>query len=422
MPNIKYRGEVSMNYSILDDLIRIEKKSDASKEKKQTYLHEMKTLLFEEGYSKKSEYYIIKGFTFAGTEPLAIYMQSLSEQQKIDTINQIISGVEYRANKSGSAFKLLINLLAHAFILFPDSLVCIETIINEIPLKSKNKEGRLLGDASKTVEKYFVSVLSSNTKFPDMSAMQLKETTIIGFCDLMLQCLNAINSANKVTAQNLSLIKAWIENNNLGKEGIKITVDKQDANLNSNNHQGENNSNKPLKGLDMSDFAQLLSIGVSRLNVTAEYIKSLDKGMNTLQNKVSELNRELERMEQAKFSAERERDNIKAELTKVEGERTLLTSELSSSKLIINEKETAITSLKLEVDKLNSVMSVYSSDKENSQSEQLNAIASKLKAEFIDFSDAENDEMSVELGENFRHQIKSIFKILAKSGINVGGR
>ena len=55
MPNIKYRGEVSMNYSILDDLIRIEKKSDASKEKKQTYLHEMKTLLFEEGYSKKSE-------------------------------------------------------------------------------------------------------------------------------------------------------------------------------------------------------------------------------------------------------------------------------------------------------------------------------------------------------------------------------
>lgn len=43
---------------------------------------------------------------------------------------------------------------------------------------------------------------------------------------------------------------------------------------------------------------------------------------------------------------------------------------------------------------------------------------------FVDlyFSDAENDEMSVELGENFRHQIKSIFKILAKSGINVGGR
>ena len=45
-----------------------------------------------------------------------------------------------------------------------------------------------------------------------------------------------------------------------------------------------------------------------------------------------------------------------------------------------------------------------------------------MKPEYRDFKEVENEEMSIDLGENFRFQIQSIFKILAKAGIDVERR
>ena len=88
----------------------------------------------------------------------------------------------------------------------------------------------------------------------------------------------------------------------------------------------------------------------------------------------------------------------------------------------IAKKDGQIEEYKAELAKLNSIISVYSADKQNAQTEQLNSIASKLRSEYRDFKDVENEEMSLDLGENFRFQLQSVFRILAKSGIDVEKR
>lgn len=95
----------------------------------------------------------------------------------------------------------------------------------------------------------------------------------------------------------------------------------------------------------------------------------------------------------------------------------------------ISAKESAITAQQLqlaeqscEIEKLKTVISVYSEDKQNSMDGQLNAIASKLKTEYSEFKDALDLEMTVEIGEILRDQLMRVFKILSKAGIDIESR
>ena len=75
-----------------------------------------------------------------------------------------------------------------------------------------------------------------------------------------------------------------------------------------------------------------------------------------------------------------------------------------------------------EIEKLKTVISVYSEDKQSSMDGQLNAIASKLKTEYSEFKDALDLEMTVEIGEILRDQLMRVFKILSKAGIDIESR
>lgn len=50
----------------------------------------------------------------------------------------------------------------------------------------------------------------------------------------------------------------------------------------------------------------------------------------------------------------------------------------------------------------------------------LNDIARKLWAEYGDFMDSVDDKMDIMLGEIYREKLKSVFKILEQSGIELG--
>lgn len=81
---------------------------------------------------------------------------------------------------------------------------------------------------------------------------------------------------------------------------------------------------------------------------------------------------------------------------------------MESTKKLVEENE-----------RMRKVISVYAADKQAALSEQLNKIAAQLKAEYRDFKDAQDMEMDVNLGENFRIQLESVFKILIKAGVNL---
>lgn len=52
-----------------------------------------------------------------------------------------------------------------------------------------------------------------------------------------------------------------------------------------------------------------------------------------------------------------------------------------------------------------------------SEKARLNRIARQIKIEYQDFKSAEDMEMSIDLGENLRLQMQSIFDIFEKEGI-----
>ena len=52
-----------------------------------------------------------------------------------------------------------------------------------------------------------------------------------------------------------------------------------------------------------------------------------------------------------------------------------------------------------------------------SEKARLNRIAGQIKIEYQDFKSAEDMEMSIDLGENLRLQMRAIFDIFEKEGI-----
>ena len=136
------------------------------------------------------------------------------------------------------------------------------------------------------------------------------------------------------------------------------------------------------------------------------------------------------------FAAAEENTKIKRSYVAVKTEKEELQQKVKELELAVAEQEKALKQLqsdcmtkdseiegqKAEIEKLKTVISVYSEDKQSSMDGQLNAIASKLKAEYVEFNDALEYDMTVEIGEMLREQLGRIFKILSKAGINMVGR
>ena len=62
---------------------------------------------------------------------------------------------------------------------------------------------------------------------------------------------------------------------------------------------------------------------------------------------------------------------------------------------------------------------VLSRDRSRQADESLQRIASKIRVEYRDFKDAVNTPMTVDLGENLRIQLQSVFEILEKGGMKI---
>lgn len=84
---------------------------------------------------------------------------------------------------------------------------------------------------------------------------------------------------------------------------------------------------------------------------------------------------------------------------------------------ILMEEE--LRRLKEENEKLHKIIKIYDTAKQDEIQCKMNRICSALKVEWLDFQDALNMEMNPVLAENLKDQIKSIFKILKKEGIDV---
>lgn len=414
-----------MDFARLNELTKIQRKSETSKANRQEYFTEMKNLFAEEGYSTNAEKYLYEGFLFAGAEPLAFYVKNQSSDIRTEILTTFINGRYYKDNERGIAFKMLVSLFCQTVNMFPEEISFLKTIVRDLPVKSINKEKLMFKGIERTIEKYFVSSLHDNVSLPDLSQLNMEPKIVSEFCNLFS---TAIFELDEKTPENENVIKKiiqWLDIQSKAQEnfdtvGIQVMENDTGSEVIPATETGK--TEKSLKKVDIPDFIKLVDGIKMRLIATVDQNEFLGEKLNLLKNKTSELEVEISTLKKKNINLREVIARKGHEYEEILLETQTLMEKISACQDALAEQKGIIDTLSNENVRLNSIISVYSSDKQNSQSEQLNAIASKLKAEYTDFKEVEHEEISSNLGENFRQQIKTIFKILIKSGINVERR
>lgn len=409
-----------MEYIMLDELMKIQKKGDSSKEKKNLYKEQMITLLIEEGFSTSAQKYIKEGFPFCGAEMIADYFSALDEGERKEGYSNLFHSQLFEENERGIAYKIAIHLMALELKKTNPDHALLKTLIIAIPTKNLGREGDPLKDAGKIIEKYFLKELKNKVELYSLGKVDLESGYLIAFSKHISSTIDTLSESKTLPMETIDRIKEWAKKQNptyLASEKTKENENKakEVASDKAPSHTAPNEfSIEETKQFFDSILFQMQRIQVSR--------RDLRKRAKELSELIVEKDEQIKMLQKNNELQEVQLKNCSIKLSEQTAENGSLL--LKQTELIetIHREQNEINRLNAEIERLKTINSVYSADKASSQNEQLNAIASKLKAEYQDFCDAESMEMNNDLGENFRYQIKTIFKILKKAGIDVEGR
>lgn len=405
-----------MNFDKLNELVSIPKKTDVSKSIRKEFKTEISALLKEEGFSENTEKYLWAGFSFCGAEPLFDYLFAHSKDEQVKVLDAMFRTSTFVKNEKSNAFKMCISLLVYELNFDSKNYEIIERLVRACTWKYRRKDGSISKDNTKIVEKYFVTVLSSKVSFPQWEALSLKENVVKEFCSYMLSVCQEINNS-KLELQLQGIVE-WLNSfSSDKKEGtnkVLTAAPATECNDEPANVESSEEKNKPNKESEGHVSTSNNTSGASLFAMAAQ----------------------LKEISALIFAAAEENTKIKRSYVAVKTEKEELQQKVKELELAVAEQEKALKQLqsdcltkdneiegqKAEIEKLKTVISVYSEDKQSSMDGQLNAIASKLKAEYVEFNDALEYDMTVEIGEMLREQLGRIFKILSKAGINMVGR
>jgi len=398
-----------MAYSQLDNLMKIPKKGDASKEKKEEYRKIMFTLLSEDGYTPVAERYFFEGFSFCGALPVFDYIQNLDDTAKFKFITEITRGTMYDNNEKGTTLKILIHLLSLFIVNSSQNFETIGLLVRCIPSKAKTKTGKISNDLSTIIEKYFVSELRTGSNFPDLQKIFSNNDMQTEFTSLFTDALRKNNAKKEINPEIYDVIFNW-----LGTKKLDL------------NEQGkERNQQIPKVKFNVKSllhFEETLKSELIVIPQVVEYVANLESELSKIEATKSDVTKKYNLLDHDKKMLEENNAHLKTSNESLTSENRKIRSELNRLNEDITSQKKEILSLKEESDNQKSIISTYSSDKQNSLNEQLNGIASKLKTHYLNYKDAAEMQMNLELGENLRNLMGDIFKTLAKSGIDIEGR
>lgn len=392
-----------MNFEKLDELVAIPKKSDASKAIRKEYKAEISKLLKEEGFSDNAEKYLWSGFSFCGAEPLFDFINFHERVQQPGIVEKLLKCRTYIKNEKSNGFKMCLSLLVYELNYCPDNAEIIEMLIKGCVATYKKKDGSISKDNAKIVEKYFVLLLNPQAKLPEWDAITLKPAVLNEFCNYIINVCS--NFTDGKLGEKVKKVVTWLQSAfPFATDGVLTK---------------ESDAKSPSASIKKPEVT----------NFTSQQNNAAGKSLLGMAVQLKELSTQVYSFAEESEKAKRAIATLSAE--KAESATKLKTAEdiISHLREQISAKESAITAQQLqlaeqscEIEKLKTVISVYSEDKQSSMDGQLNAIASKLKTEYSEFKDALDLEMTVEIGEILRDQLMRVFKILSKAGIDIESR
>lgn len=421
-----------MNYEKLEQLISIPKKSEASKAKIEEYQTEMMALLCEESFSQNAEKYLWGGFSFCGSKPLSLYLGKLSKEERNQVIEKIIKCDSFKKNEKGSAFKIMVSLLGAAIHFISNDREYIAQLIKWCMAKHKKKDGSVSNENIKTIEKYFVVAYKWTSIELPLNTLEINPHILKEFCDYFLSSLKQINNTDLTI--KINRISGWLQTGAISspvsqKQAATPEVSVAVSNIPkqvSNSEVSAVLPNAP-KQISNSEVSAVIPNTPKEAPIHPERAESSDLFAVALQ--MQEFSAKIALLARMQAGERKESAAIKIKISDLreqlcilEDDNKHLRTELENTSKQVSDKERTISELNAEIERLKTVIGVYSEDKQSSLDGQLNAIASKLKTEYTEFKDALELEMTAEIGEILRDQLIRVFKILSKAGIDIESR
>lgn len=398
-------------------------KKEPTRAEKMEFQISWTSLVKEYGYAGKAEQFLYDGFSFCGAEPFYLFLKQTSD--KNDVLKQMFDGKHY-----GKDCNVTFRLITHLFALMlndeaPSNLLA--PIIKHFPAACRNKEGKRLGTAVKTLEKYLLNVLSPTVELKPLAEMNLDlgmSNSFMGVFSSLIGELKQNDSLKELAVSNIAKIEKWArdylettgavdthsgsvqtdiqESSNavLGEQSVE-----DEGNPDFSNHEKE--TTVDLDSLqELLIHAQAMVDLISKENVEQKQrIRELETKDQDHSLRFAEASKKLETQETLISELNKKKDEL-------ENQYLALQHKLDEKENLLKEKDA-------EIAERIKMTEVLSRDRLRQADESLQRIASKIKVEYRDFMDAMDIPMTVDLGENLRLQLMSIFKILEKGGIKI---
>lgn len=397
-----------------------------------------------EGYSERMERYLYSGLSYCGAKPFKEYIDQVENKEQ--ALMSLFSGKMYGTNAE-STFRLLTHLLA---LLLNDKkatpLACI--VITRFPRACYNKDKKPLGNIDNILLKYFFDALDPTISLIPLAEMGIRKPVFVDeFISEMRKYLKNIDTdgLSKKKTANVEKVRLWLDEyqnpntadiiseTNVSKQGQHSPVSiapktnittgvtqVKTSNVSSETRESvapetTNFDNAPEESIpdDLTLYlAELLKkAGKAAVAIRTENLQQKNKN-DILTLSLEDAQERLRRANEQNAEQQEVIADLRKKLTSAEGTILLLNQTVAQKDAIIADKTA-------EIEERIKMADVLSRDRSRQADETLQRLASKIRVEYRDFTDAMDIPMSCDLGENLKLQLQSVFDILEKGGMKI---
>ena len=408
-----------MDTARLNELVKMQKKTDSSKAVKKEFNDNWLQFIREKGPGEEAFRYLIEGSSFCGMEPFAEYLRSSEDMQK--TVIEFLKSEAFKKN-SAISLKCALNLLACLLRDAETEYATCAVIMREIPRLAYTKEKQLIKDLGKIFARQFFAVIYAKPALPSLDLYELNQKDRNHFELIVRNALEQYQSLpfDEKEHMGADLARAWIDHAVTTPAAPAAQTEKETPQPLYTApvilpEKKEPEAEKPAAPEEQGG-AGLYCLGVR--NLKDAFVKIQDQIL-TLTSDNRRIISEKESLKAECLKRREEAEHLKAEIEEkaemlfaVEKERELQQARIQWLEEELKKKETEIS------DRIQ-MSQIAQMDTERQSDQQLKRLGSELSTFYQDIMESENVPMSAELGEILRDQIKDVFSVLIKHGIRV---
>lgn len=391
----------------LDELMKIKKKGDTSKANKDLYREQMVALFRDKGYVNMTEKYFYEGFSFCGALPFIEFMKESNDKEALYQSTKL--GQYYNSLRhNGITFKFCVNLLAYILVELPNEDEMINDLIKTIPDLSITRNGKRSKEISTVFKKYFLNTLKDKKLDLPSLDTRIGRKDVKEFIELINEAFSTYQPKTPKEILTLSRVSKWIE------EDKQISQNEMVNKVVDNSREDNKDKGKDFDEKLVQKVAHNWRHNLQAISKSIEYI---EKEKRLLLDENKQLKNELKVKEDELHKNNLKLVELQKEITEFEDINKQLSFEKRNMEKKNKEYIEQITQSKEEIEERKRMYSIVQKDNNKKSEEVINRLASELKYDYIDYLDAKGQEMSIDLGENMRCQLESLFKVLGKYGV-----